>query len=133
VPLICAAADTGSLTEALQREASGDLAGARAALEQEVKNGKDPAARAALAGFEDRHHQADRRDACAQWAAAETNPERKLLALRQVVLLDLMDRHNETLDADVRAYLARCGHLPEWRPWRRTLRRKTCYRHCRET
>jgi hypothetical protein len=109
VPLICAAADTGSLTEALQREASGDLAGARAALEQDVKNGKDPAARAALAGFEDRHHQADRRDAFARWAAAETNPERKLLALRQVVLLDLMDRHNETLDADLGAYHAAGG------------------------
>lgn len=109
VPLVYGAADTGSVTEALQRESSGDLAGARAALEQDVKNGNDPAARAALAGFEDRHHQADRRDACAQWAAAETNPERKLLALRQVVLLDMMDHHDAALEEDLRAYHAAGG------------------------
>ncbi len=93
----------------MQRESAGDLAGARTALEQDARNGNDPAAKAALAGFEDRHHQADRRDAYAQWASAETNPERKLLALRQVVLLDVMDGHNAALEADLRAYHAAGG------------------------
>ena len=101
-------AGTGGLTrEILQRESAGDLAGARVLLEQRA--GADSSAAAALAEFLERHGDAGARDAYLKWAAQETDPERRKLALRQVVLLDEMDGKASDLQNDLSQYRAAGG------------------------
>src|SRR5579875_2628261 len=93
--------------EVLQRESAGDLAGARRLLEQRA--GSDRGAAAALAEFLERHGDPRRRDAYLKWAAQETDPDRRKLALRQVVLLDVLDGQRSDLPADVAQYRAAGG------------------------
>ena len=100
---------TGATTSAVQnqiaqREVAGDVAGARALLEDEVRTGTNVDAQAAYAEFLDRHRLPGRRDAYLKWAALEHDRDRKLLALREVVLLDVIQGQSETLNSDLRAY-----------------------------
>ena len=67
---------TGATTSAVQnqiaqREVAGDVAGARALLEESVENGTNVDAQAAYAEFLDRHRLPGRRDAYLKWAALE--------------------------------------------------------------
>ncbi len=89
--VICGATawpDVALQQQVLQHESTGDLTGARALLEQEA--GKDSAGAAALAEFLDRHGDAGSREAYLKWAARETDPDRRKLALREAVLVDFM-------------------------------------------
>lgn len=92
--------------EVLQREANGDLAGAQSLLQQQAGT---PGGSEALAEFLDRHHSADSRQAFLKWAAAETDPERKRLALRQAVLDDFNSGQAADLKADLEQYRAAGG------------------------
>jgi hypothetical protein len=99
----------GATTSALrnqiaQREAAGDLTGARALLEDAVSTGSDVDAQAAYAEFLDRHRLPGKRDAYLKWASLEHDRDRKLLALREVVLVDVVEGKSETLNTDLRAY-----------------------------
>lgn len=100
---------SGATTSALrnqvaQREATGDVAGARALLEEAVSNGSNVEAQAAYAEFLDRHRLPGRRDAYLKWASLEHDRDRKLLALREVVLVDVIEGQKEALNTDLRAY-----------------------------
>lgn len=96
--------------EILQRESAGDLAGARALLEQRVGAGNDSSAAGALAEFLERHGDPGCRDAYLKWASEETNPEKRKLALRQVVLLDEIDGKAADLPDDLAKYRAAGGN-----------------------
>ncbi len=87
-----------------QREAVGDVAGARALLEDAVSAGTNLDAQAAYAEFLDRHRLPGRRDAYLKWASLEHDQERKLMALREVVLVDVVEGQRETLNSDLRVY-----------------------------
>ena len=95
VAMPAAGATTSALqNQVTQREAAGDVAGARALLEDAASSGSNADAQAAYAEFLDRHRLPGRRDAYLKWASLEHDPERKLLALREVVLVDV-DRRPE--------------------------------------
>jgi hypothetical protein len=119
--LIAVGAPTGILvtgTERLQGaspgasaqsvESSGDLAGARAILEEQAKSGH-PEARAALAEFLSRHNSPDQRTAFAEWASNEQDPQKRRMALRQITLLDFQEGNTKALDADLQQYRAAGG------------------------
>ncbi len=84
-----------------QREFAGDLPGARNLLDQSAE---EPGAAEQTARFLDRHGDPMRRAAYLKWAAAETDPARKLLALKQVVLIDLEEGRHTDLGADLNQY-----------------------------
>lgn len=92
----------------LQHESSGDLAGARTLLEQQAASSNDPFAFAAMAEFLDRHADAHAHDAYLKWAARETDPERRKLALRQAVLVDFIAA-SPALDDDIARYRSAGG------------------------
>ncbi len=92
-----------------QRESTGDLAGARSLLEQQAGATGDSAAAQALAEFLDRHGDAGRRDAYLKWSAEEKDPAKRLLALRQVVLLDFMEGNQSRLSSDLSQYRSSGG------------------------
>ena len=101
------ATSSALLNQVSQHEASGDLAGARAVLEDAANsaaNNGNTDAQAAYAEFLDRHRLPGRRDAYLKWAALEHDRERKLLALREVVLIDVLEGQSETLNTDLRGY-----------------------------
>ena len=88
-----------------QRESTGDLAGARSLLEQEAAaQGNDPTVAQTLAEFLDRHRDPGARDAYLKWAEEERDPVRRQLALRQVVLLDVMEGEQGRLASDLSRY-----------------------------
>jgi hypothetical protein len=100
---------TGSTTSPLrnqvaQHEATGDVAGARALLEEAASAGDNAEAQAVYAEFLDRHRLPGRREAYLKWASLEPDKTRKLLALREAVLVDVEDGKSDALNADVRAY-----------------------------
>jgi len=84
-----------------QYEATGDLPAARALLSREADaNSSNPAAQQSLAEFLCRHGDAGCRAATAKWASTETDSGRKLLAQRQLVLLDYMSGKEISQDLD---------------------------------
>jgi hypothetical protein len=95
--------------EVTQREASGDLAGARALLEEQAKEAGNAQAAAELAEFLSRHDLPDRREAFLKWALAESDAGRKRMALREAVLIDYMAGKDDDLTADLAAYKSAGG------------------------
>ena len=95
--------------EVSQKEASGDLPGARALLEEQAKAPGNSLAAAELAVFLDRHGMPNRREAYLKWASQENDAARKKLALRQAVLIDYMAGKDADLAADMEAYRAAGG------------------------
>lgn len=89
---------------ALQREATGDVNGARSLLEQSAGTAGDTSGAEALAEFLERHRSADSRQAYLKWAEGESNPARRREALRQVILDDFMDGRDADLTADLNRY-----------------------------
>ncbi len=109
-PLRAAKSPSDLHNEVTQREAVGDLSGAESLLRQEAGTPGNTAASEALAEFLDRHQSADSRAAYLQWAAVETDPAKKKLALRQVVLDDLVNGKTADLSNDVKQYRAEGGN-----------------------
>ena len=95
--------------EVSQHEASGDLAGAQSLLKQEAATPGNPAAAEALAEFLGRHQGSDARQAYLRWAAAETDPSRKQIALRQAVLDDVVNNETNYLNTDLEQFRAAGG------------------------
>ncbi len=119
MPLQAAKSAADLRDEVMQREAVGDLAGAQSLLKQEAGNPGNTAASEELAEFLDRHRSADSREAYMRWAAAETDPAKKKLALRQVVLDDLVSGKTGDLINDLNQYRAAGGNdlaAPATRP-----------------
>lgn len=82
-----------------QYEASGDLTSAKALLSREAEaNAGDAAAQRALTEFLCRHGVAGCRAATAKWASLESDPNRKKLAQRQLLLLDYMSDQDNAVD-----------------------------------
>ncbi len=92
-----------------QYEASGDLTSAKALLSREAEaNAGDAAAQRALTQFLCRHGVAGCRAATAKWASLESDPNRKKLAQRQLLLLDYMSDQDNA--ADLQQYQAAGGN-----------------------
>ncbi|HWF46825.1 MAG TPA: hypothetical protein VG168_07455 [Bryobacteraceae bacterium] len=105
--------------EVSQREASGDLAGARTLLEEQAKEPGNAVAAAELAVFLYRHEMPDRREAFLKWASEESDASRKKMALREAVLIDFMAGRDADLAADLGTYRSAGGtdlSQPERRP-----------------
>ncbi len=96
-----AASDKSTTGSPQQREVDGDVAGALALLQQQAADGT-PSSLKNFALFLDRHAEDSRRDAYLKWAAAETDPQARKLALKEVVLLDF----SEGKQADFARHLA---------------------------
>jgi len=96
--------------EVTQRESVGDLAGAKSLLQQAVETPGNNAAAENLAEFLDRHHDPGCRTAYLKWAATETDPAKRKLALRQVVLVDFMTGQKADLASDLQQYRAAGGN-----------------------
>jgi len=92
-----------------QRESSGDLAGARSLLQNEAQVPGNTAAAEALAEFLDRHGDPGCREAYLKWAQEETDPAKRQLALKQVVLMDFVGGKNADLAGDLDRYRAAGG------------------------
>ena len=90
--------------DALQKESAGDLAGARSILEQRASGENDSSAAAILAEFLDRHGDPGSRNAYLKWASLEKNEDRRRVALRQVVLLDMLNGVTGNLQSDLEQY-----------------------------
>jgi hypothetical protein len=104
--------------EVTQREAAGDLAGARSLLEEQAKEPGNVVAAADLAEFLSRHELPDRREAFLKWASEESDTGRKKMALREAVLIDYMAGRDADLAADLATYQSAGGtdlSLPEKR------------------
>ncbi len=93
----------------MERESAGDLAGARALLEQSQAGRNDDARAEMLAEFLDRHADPERHDAYVKWAAEEKDAAKRKLALRQAVLLDFIDGKDADLSKDLERYRAAGG------------------------
>ncbi|MDQ2712996.1 MAG: hypothetical protein M3Y24_12350, partial [Acidobacteriota bacterium] len=93
----------------VQHEASGDLNGAQTLLRQEAETPGNVVAAQAFAEFLDRHRRPDSRDAYLHWAALESDPARKRLVLRQLVLDDSINGKTGNLTADLSQYRAAGG------------------------
>jgi len=104
-------ADTtaGLRAQALEREASGDLAGARSLLEQNAGSAGDTSGAEALAEFLERHGNRESRQAYLKWAQAENDPARRQQALRQVVLDDYIEGRDAEVAADLDRYRSAGG------------------------
>jgi len=94
--------NAGLRDQVLQRESTGDLAGARSILEQEAPSSSSASEQ--LAEFLERHHDSGSRDAYRKWAAEEQDPAQRKLALRQLVLLDFMQNKSADLTTDLKNY-----------------------------
>ncbi|MFL6354034.1 MAG: hypothetical protein ACJ74Z_19585 [Bryobacteraceae bacterium] len=90
--------------EASQHELKGDLSGARSVLEQAAGTPGDSSGAAALAEFLERHDDPGSRDAYVKWASEESDPAKRKLALRHLVLLDFMEGRNSELQSDLDRY-----------------------------
>ncbi len=106
---VSAASHSDLASQTLQREATGDLEGARAFLEQQAGASSSAGAQEALAEFLQRHHDSNSRDAYLKWAASEQDPGQRKIALRQVVLNDFMDGKNAEMASDLAQYRAAGG------------------------
>lgn len=92
-------------SDVAQREASGDLAGARQLLESQ----SDAAGARAYAEFLDRHHDPASRQAYLKWASAETNPEQRKFILHQLVLHDYLHDQAAEVTSDLAQYRSAGG------------------------
>jgi len=113
------ASGSGLQDEVSQREANGDLAGARSLLEEAAGKPDNSAGAAALAEFLERHEDRGSRDAYLKWAAEEKDPAIRKLALREVVLLDFKDGSREEIAGDLQRYREAGGD--EYEPVARQL------------
>jgi hypothetical protein len=105
----CLAASAASEPTAVQqREVSGDIPGALSLLQQQAADGT-PASLRNLALFLDRHGEEGSRAAYLKWADAETDPQGRKLALRQVVLVDFSQGRQSDLASDLARYSAAGG------------------------
>ncbi|MBV9404054.1 MAG: hypothetical protein JO211_01835, partial [Acidobacteriaceae bacterium] len=96
--------------QVMEHESAGDLAGARALLENQSRTATpDPGSTRELAEFLDRHGDPGRRDAYVKWAETEKDPQERELALRQIVLLDFMEGNKARLSDDLERYRAAGG------------------------
>ncbi|MFL6451050.1 MAG: hypothetical protein ACJ746_25735 [Bryobacteraceae bacterium] len=95
--------------QALQREASGDLNGARSLLEQSASANGETSGAEALAEFLERHGSPESRQAYLKWAQGESDPALRQQALRQVVLSDFINGKEADLAADLNLYRAAGG------------------------
>ena len=84
------------------REAAGDLAGARALLEQQAKVSNSNGG--ALAEFLARHRAPDSREAYLKWIELEKDPTRRKAALRELSILDFEQGKDTELANDIRQY-----------------------------
>ena len=109
VPLASGSSDASWQNQVSERESTGDLAGARTLLQQEADAPGNSTASQALAEFLCRHGDPGCYNAYAKWANAETDPAKKKLALRQVVLFDFMSGKNTELTDDLNKYHAGGG------------------------
>lgn len=103
-----AASDRSPSDPAQQREAAGDMAGALALLQKQAGDGT-PQSLKNFALFLDRHTEDGRREAFLKWAAVETDPEVRKLALKQAVLIDFMQGKDADLSRDLSEYRAAGG------------------------
>lgn len=87
-------------------EAAGDLNSAKALLSREAQS-NDAASQESLAHFLCRHGESACRDSTAKWVSIETDPSRKKLAQRQLLILDYMDGKDTA--ADLQQYQALGG------------------------
>ncbi|HEY3936753.1 MAG TPA: hypothetical protein VGL97_04960 [Bryobacteraceae bacterium] len=85
-------------------ESAGDLDGARALLVRQAETPGDNSAAQELAEFLCRHGDAGCREAYAKWSETESDPVRKRLALRELVLLDYMNGKQADLAVDLKRY-----------------------------
>lgn len=95
--------------EVMQRESTGDLAGAKSILQQALQQPGNTAAAQDFAEFLDRHHDPGSRAAYLRWASLETDSGRKQVALREAVLIDFMSGDTKDLQADLGSYRAAGG------------------------
>jgi hypothetical protein len=108
--------------EAARREASGDLAGAQSLLREDVSQG-GAEAQQQLAEFLDRHHSPDRREAYEKLASMVSDPAKRQLVLRQIILIDLQDGRSSSLAHDLDQYRAAGGSgLSPVKPLKREYR-----------
>ncbi len=108
-PLRAAKSAADLRNEVAQHEATGDLAGAQSLLKQEAGTPGNASAAEELAEFLDRHRSPDARAAYLRWASVETDPAKKQLALRQVVLDDCVSGRPADLASDAKQYRAAGG------------------------
>ncbi len=113
---ICASGAAGAANSAadvraqvLHAEATGDLAAAQSLLKEQAGTPGNTVGIEALAEFLDRHHSTDSRSVYLRWSAAETDPSRKRLALRQIVLDDFAEGRSADLASDLDQYRAAGG------------------------
>ena len=104
MPLRAADSPADLRIQVRQHEAVGDLAGAERLLKSEASAPGNTGALAALAEFLDRHQSNEARAAYLRWAMAESDPERKRLAIRQVVFEDLVAGRQADLSNDLKQY-----------------------------
>ncbi len=95
--------------QVFQREAAGDLRGARSLLEQEASTPGNSLASRDLALFLERHGDPESRQAYRKWAGEEQDPSVRKLALRELVLLDFMEGNNTALQDDLARYRSAGG------------------------
>ena len=95
--------------EVFQKEAAGDLGGARSLLEQQANTPGNTLASRDLALFLDRHGDPESRQAYRKWADEEQDPSLRKLALRELVLLDFMQGTNTDLQDDLARYRSAGG------------------------
>ncbi len=102
------ASSSRALDEQVTRmENRGDLADARTLLEQQSANsGAGSEAAEALAKFLDRHGDSQARMAYLKWAEHETDPGKRLIAVREAVLLDFVNGKEADLSSDLAKYRA---------------------------
>ncbi len=108
-------ADRSTPDAAQQRENAGDVVGAFALLKKQASDGT-PNGLKSFALFLDRHAADGRRDAYLKWAAAESDPHSRQLALKQAVLIDFMDGRDADLARDLEQYRAAGGQDLQMRP-----------------
>ncbi len=96
--------------QALQKEASGDLSGARSLLEQSAGGAGDTSGAEALAEFLERHGDRGSRQAYLKWAEGESDPSRRQQALRQLVLDDYIAGREADVTADLSRYQSAGGN-----------------------
>ncbi len=106
---VCAASGPELQQEALQYESRGDLSGARSVLERAAGTPGNSSGAEVLAEFLERHDDPGSRDAYLKWAADESDPAKRKLALRQIVLLDFMEGKDAELSSDLNRYRAAGG------------------------
>ncbi len=102
------ASDGTSADAVQQRERAGDVPGALALLEKQASDG-NPAALKTVALFLDHHTEGGRREAYLKWAAVETDPQARKLALKQAALIDFIEGKNSDLSRDLAQYRAAGG------------------------